>query len=297
MAATPSEFEEKEFEAPLYDQLQIGNRLLWSPGQVFEGYVGFDRALFLNDPDLWRFFGVNAVPRGVFLHRFDWEYIWRQRQRRRQMPNFRLNLFIQAKRCFYHRNRPRHLRSQMARSPCWRFDLNPNQHDAIGKVSAKLGDRAAVVYAAPAFHRLTTLYAHTARGSIVAHTTFPRAAALNGHGAWYYTGPGGSGFANPEAERIDGPELEQLLNGMVANQSSDREGSPSEQLATLSREIVRAVQTEVSDDNPRKVLFFEALRQSEAALGEYTNVPGVARPFLNVTAFSKVFNLDWYVVG
>lgn len=39
----PAEFEEKEYEGPLYNQLERGNRLLWPPGQVLEGYLGFDR--------------------------------------------------------------------------------------------------------------------------------------------------------------------------------------------------------------------------------------------------------------
>lgn len=92
MPARPSEFEEKEFEAPLYNQLECGTRLVWSPGQVFEQYVGFDRALFLYDPALWRFFGVVTAPRGVFLDRFHWPF-WRERPRR-GLPDFRLNLFI-----------------------------------------------------------------------------------------------------------------------------------------------------------------------------------------------------------
>ena len=57
MAAIPSEFEEKEYEAPLYNQLECGTRLVWSPGQVFEEYIGVDRAIFLRDPVLWRHFG------------------------------------------------------------------------------------------------------------------------------------------------------------------------------------------------------------------------------------------------
>jgi hypothetical protein len=36
MSAKPSEFEEREFEAPLYNQLESGTRLVWSPGQVFD---------------------------------------------------------------------------------------------------------------------------------------------------------------------------------------------------------------------------------------------------------------------
>ena len=34
MPVLPSEFEEKEYEAPLYNQLERTPGLVWSPGQV-----------------------------------------------------------------------------------------------------------------------------------------------------------------------------------------------------------------------------------------------------------------------
>ena len=33
-----AEFEEKEFEKPLYNQLEDGSREVWTPGQCFEYY-------------------------------------------------------------------------------------------------------------------------------------------------------------------------------------------------------------------------------------------------------------------
>lgn len=37
-----AEFEEKEFEKPLYNQLENGKGDVWTPGQCFEGYIVFD---------------------------------------------------------------------------------------------------------------------------------------------------------------------------------------------------------------------------------------------------------------
>lgn len=39
------EFEEKDFEAPLYNQLLFGSHNIATPGQVFEGKFGIDAAL------------------------------------------------------------------------------------------------------------------------------------------------------------------------------------------------------------------------------------------------------------
>jgi hypothetical protein len=41
----PADFEEKEYEAPLYQQLERGDPRIWAPGQVLEHYLGFDRGL------------------------------------------------------------------------------------------------------------------------------------------------------------------------------------------------------------------------------------------------------------
>jgi hypothetical protein len=45
---TKAEFEERAYEAPLYNQLERGQQDIWTPGQVLESRVGFDRGLFLT---------------------------------------------------------------------------------------------------------------------------------------------------------------------------------------------------------------------------------------------------------
>jgi hypothetical protein len=296
MPATPSEFEEKEFEASLYNQLESGTHNVWSPGQVFEEYIGIDRALYLRDSLFWRFLGISSPPRGVFLNRFDWEFIWRRRGHRRQMPNFRLNLFLQAKRCYYYKRRPRHLRTLLPLAPCWRFDIDLDQQDVLAKIANKLGNRAIVLYAAPAFYRLLELYAHASRGSILLNTTFPLAEKLQGHHAWYYTAPGGNGVANPEPVRVDGIGLEQLLES-TRTELADHGGNASEQLSILDGIIMKTVAENVPDNNPRKSLFSERIRLANATIKDLADVPNATGPFLRVMIFAASFNLDWYVAG
>src|SRR5260370_26916224 len=92
-----AEFEEKEYEAPLYRQLERGNPYLWTPGQVLEGYLGFDAALLLSDPYLWKLHGFRGPLRGFAPNRFLWAFLPLELARNR-LPRFRLNCFIQAKR-------------------------------------------------------------------------------------------------------------------------------------------------------------------------------------------------------
>ena len=52
-----AEFEEKEYEAPLYNQLEAGNQNVWSPGQVFESRIGIDHGVLVDNPRFWRHIG------------------------------------------------------------------------------------------------------------------------------------------------------------------------------------------------------------------------------------------------
>src|SRR5687767_6912204 len=92
-----AEFEEKEYESVLYNQLANGSRYLWQPGQVLEEYLGFDAALFLAEPYLWHLHGRRRPPRGFLVNRFAWPFLPIE-MRRNRLPRFRLNCFIQAKR-------------------------------------------------------------------------------------------------------------------------------------------------------------------------------------------------------
>jgi hypothetical protein len=291
MPASPSEFEEKEYEGPLYNQLEVGTNLLWSPGQVFEHHVGIDRAIFIKDPVIWKAFGYDRAPRGVFLDEYDWSYIWRRR-RRRPLPDFRLNFFVQAKRCYFHNPRPKRLAKKGIGSPCWRFDTDPNQQEALEKVAAQVKRRALLCYAAPAFHRLTQLYGHTSAGTVVEHSTFPPIARLKDHSAWYFDSPGGSGVANPEAEFVDGPDLQTQLEIFYEQAPLEEPSS----LNNLSRVITSGI-AELPDENPRKAIFFEHLRSLRTRLSELFIFGEEAQAFADVALFADEFNVRWYAVG
>ncbi len=56
-----AEFEEREYETPLYNQLTNGNGKVWAPGQVFERHIGIDYAMFLHDERLFHLHGLDGV--------------------------------------------------------------------------------------------------------------------------------------------------------------------------------------------------------------------------------------------
>lgn len=97
-----AEFEEKSFEKALYTQLENGTTFnVWSPGQCFEAYIGIDYAGNIFSNEFWSRFGGYA-PKGVILNDYNMGYIWRKMVKKRMLPNFQLNLFIQAKRPYVH---------------------------------------------------------------------------------------------------------------------------------------------------------------------------------------------------
>jgi hypothetical protein len=218
--------------------------------------------------------------------------IWRRRHR--PLPNFKLNLFIQAKRCFFHKAKPRHLKASALNSPCWRFDITPHQQEALEKVAAKISRRAVVCYAAPAFHRFSELYAHTAARTINQNSTFPTVEKLTGHSAWYYDRPGGSGVANADPENIEGPDIFGLLRNLEEYRAED-----DYSLTGLSSSIEAGLQ-EAPQDNPRRAAYFDRrdyLRSQLYRTGAAPREPSVITAFFDVAVFAEVFNLDWYVVG
>jgi|ERR1017187_343512 hypothetical protein len=297
MPAIPSDFGEKEFETHLYTQLGGSNPSVWSPTQVFEAYIGIDRAMFLYDARLWPLFGVTVPPVGVFLNRLDMPFLWRRRKRG-NVPNFRLNLFIQAKRSHYYRWRPERLAKELPRKvPCWRFDVVPRQQRALERVAQHLGDRALMVYAAPAFHRYSQLNSHAFHGSVLTNSTFPLIERLHGHRRWYFTGSGGDGVANPDPERIEGVGLTEMINGYVSRLSSESSGTATEHLGILVERIETGLKEAVSGNDDRMAAYFQRSRQIDAVAGSYEEFGPSERAFLRVAAFASVFNLEWYALG
>ena len=88
-----AEFEEKEYEQPLNNELlvQSGNAL-WSPGQVLERHFGFDCALLSTHPFFWSLLGYPSPLSGVMLNDFTWGRIWREIGYSRPLPSFNTNL-------------------------------------------------------------------------------------------------------------------------------------------------------------------------------------------------------------
>ena len=122
-----AEFEEREFETALYQQLRVAGNRVWSPGQVLENHVGFDYSALCVDSYFWAIHGLREPYDGFVLDEMFRRHIWRRRNIPRPLPNFALNLFLQAKRPQVRVRLTRALKGQPLRAPYWRIALDPNQ--------------------------------------------------------------------------------------------------------------------------------------------------------------------------
>lgn len=292
-----AEFEEREYETPLYNQLTYTN-LVWSPGQVLEGRVGFDHARWAHALQVFELHGFRQPPPGFLLDEMYWYGPWLNLDRYRPPPTFELNLFIQAKRPEYLVKGTQKVRNQGLGAPYWRFRVEAGQQVLLEQLATAAGARALVCYASPAFHRLTQLDHHTRNGSIVDESTFPEAGALRGHQSWNYNAPGGTGVANEAPEFVEGEGLHSRIHRLVGE--AERQGDTGaarslEMLAVAARAAARSVEEHRPE---RYALFGSKVRRIEEALDAMPSESGnQIKDYLVVQTFCWTFGLKWFSLG
>ena len=196
-----ADFEEKQYEQHLNNELLDGSNLLFPPGQVLEHTLGFDAAIFTRAPQFWRYFFHichGNVPRGLKLTKELWQDVIDSID---HLPPFKFNVFIQHK-------RPEYMRNKSARewhswnSPYYRYDTVPHQQDALCRLEERIGDKGVVVYACPAFHSSTEFWDKVKTRSVVRSSNFCQPTLLKGHQRFTFQKPGAEGVAHSDPEPI-----------------------------------------------------------------------------------------------
>lgn len=290
-----AEFEEKSYEGPLYNQLERGQRDLFTPGQVLESQIGFDQGLFLTQKALWETLGYDGPLRGAALAYYDWPFGWGPPNPRKVLPRFKLNLFLQAKRPFYYKRKPRALKTiDTLDAPLWAFRITEHQQHLLETLAKRTSNRAHVTYASPAFHTYSQLSTHTRCRTIVQNSTFPSVEALAGHDAWYYAKPGAEGAANPTPESIrEEPLLERVR--ILAGESEPHAPETFQWLDTLAGDVIGAA-SEIKTTDAVTAQFFDDL-QTLDRLTEIYDVRPSFRAYAQISLFTIRYDLDWLVVA
>jgi hypothetical protein len=293
----PAQFEEKEYESPLYLQLERGNPFLWTPGQALENYLGYDAALFLTAQYLWSLHGFQTPLAGVLPHWDFWPRLPRTPFYRDRLPSFRFNCFVQAKRCAIGQRLPKRLNALGSKRPFFRFSIEEEQQSVLALTARMLNGRALFVYAAPAFATSRELFTHQTAGTLVEQSTFPDVLRLETHTHWYYAIPGATGVLNAGEEFIELPMLAQRIEELVHQDIEAENSTPSEELAVLAGSIRRAIGVDAKvEPSARRAHLSDDWRRIEQ-YAERVELPRAASAFLEIYAFTRRFNLEWFVAG
>jgi len=289
-----AEFEEKDFEAPLYNQLLFGSHNLATPGQVFEGNFGIDAALQALHPLFWDLFGYPDIPPGVRLNDFRWRFVWRSLGRKRQLPNFSVNLLVQSKRPAVLQRARGALSHLGIRGPFWRFKIREHQQSILEGIARTLGNKALVIYASPAFDTFDELYQYTQNRSIVEKTNYVKVTRMIGHLQWNYNFPGTNGVALSEAEPIEDDQFDIMLEEL--SRRYDLQAESTRELTLLYKSTISLCE-EISNRNPvaryilaRHQMLLETFNQMDL------HIPTVI-PFSGLLLIFSVVNLAWFIVG
>ena len=290
-----AEFEEKTYEAPLYNQLAQGHHFIYTPGQVLENCIGFDAGLHVANKIIWHILG-NSVPLpGALLPLITWPLGWGPSNPKSSFPDFRLNLFLQAKRPLYYKRKPRSLQSlAVINTPLWAFKIVEHQQNLLNILALKTQGMAHVAYASAVFHTNTSLFAHIKNGTIVQNSTFPSATTLQGHGKWYYWSPGTAGAANPKPESIEGePFLDRIRT--LAREARRYESGDLSWLDVTARNVIEVARDSEGLLDAVGAHFFDDLHLLNRLADQY-KLQQSLRAYIQIALFSARFNLQWAVV-
>jgi hypothetical protein len=291
----PAEFEEKDFEGPLYSQLLSGSRNFATPGQVFEGRFGVDAVLEVLNPVFWTLFSYAVPPGGLVLNDYKWGFIWRGPGKKRTLPNFSVNALIQAKRPDVLEGRRSAFAGLGISARYWRFFVTAYQQQILDRVSRVLGNRALIVYASPAFDTFDELYSLTTSGQVVNTSSFIKVQKMSGHKSWNYNVPGTEGIAESEPEFVDDEDFYAEVSRVAKAQDSNAD--PREELKKL-HETILSICKEESHENPLARFFLKRYQTMHESISKTkTKDPELLVYFLGVILFCDSSNIMWFSMG
>jgi len=286
-----SDFEESEFRGPLFNQLEKGSHLLWEPGQVFEKTIGVDRASFCLHDYLWGLHGHSSNLGGSILQGRHFTYIWSTSKPIKLLPDFKLNLFIQAKRSTYSSQSNASLKPNI-NGQYWYFEITDHQQLALEQLEKELSGEALVIYAAPVFHRQQELYNHTSNQTIIDNSTFPKASMLKGHSKWYYDKPGIVGVANPDFEFVN---QDGLINQIrrIRNETGDFNSNSSIiNLQKISKAVNSVVESRSNDFQATRFAYYSNLIDDRLDEFNLQDTKGL-KDFMQIETFAYLWKLNW----
>jgi len=265
--------------------------LLWEPGQVFEKTIGIDRASFCLQDYLWRLHGHSSNLGGSILRGRPFHYIWSGSKPSKILPDFKLNLFIQAKRSTYSSQSNNNLKPNI-NGQYWFFEITPHQQLALEQLEDELSGDSLVIYAAPVFHKQQELYNHTSNQTMVDNSTFPKASMLKGHSKWYYDKAGIIGVANPDFEFFNEENLINQIEVKRKEAGDFKDDNSINNLQKLSKAINSVVENRSNDFQASRFAYYSDLIDNQINAFDLQDTKGL-KNFMQIETFTHLWKLNW----
>ena len=229
-------FEEKTYESYFNNELDSKSSIYFPPGQVLEGLLGFDASANSSNRKLWKSLGFPFwfYPQfsGVKLRDIAEELEMEFKHIIQSIPQIKTNLLFQYKRPEYITTANGKEWSHWGKE-YYRYSIYKEQHDLLSKIDSTFGDKALVLYAAPAISSLTDLVKFKGNNKIIENSNFKKASELNRHSKNTYVSSGTYSIACSEPERIDNINLISVLESYETNQELE-----NEYFFTKAREVI-----------------------------------------------------------
>ena len=281
---TRAMFEEKQFESAMNRELLCGGNSEYVPGLVFERIVGFDSALFANDPFFWRLWKHTFPPRGIPLDMaidfFEHEIT------RDQFPKFKINLFIQYKRPEFIKS---HRGCEMTYwdQPYFRYNITDHQQEILEKLEDSISNLGLVVYGSPAFYTFEDLFKHIQSTSLVRNTNFTKASTLKGHKRYTFISQGNYGIALSEKEQIKRVDILEEI------EKSEHEYKDNNKfLYATANKIEQSLYETKTETNIEKSKMYQHLISSIKE--RYSNkLENAFFSYVKIRTFSWLYGIEW----
>lgn len=300
--AKKAEFEEPEYEGPLYNQLSNGSLNLWTPGRRFERIFGIDAALISNNQYFWNLFAQSSPNVGTSLRNYEWHFLWHLIKRHfRPVPSFNVNVLIQSKRPEHRSGVNSKYSINGIKGAYWQFQITNHQQKILEKLEAKLSSDALVVYACPAFHKFDDLDRYIASGQIIENSTFVKASALTNHKKWVYDSAGTTGIACSEIKKHSDVSFEKMVSNL--RERVEQSKNKNINFKPLNK-IVNEICLE-EENNPLvkaykrrnknlREYFYSIRREVDYGLNnkEYENFID----FMSFAQFASTINTEWFTL-
>lgn len=296
-----TEFEEPEYEGPLYNQLLNGSLRIWTPGRRFERFFGIDAALYSKNNYFWSLFAQSPPVTGTILKNYNWHFIFRLISRHfRRFPSYNVNVLIQSKRPKHRSGINLAYRAHGIIGQYWQFEITKHQQKILEQLEQKLGANTLVVYACPAFHKFDDLDRFTASGQIIENSTFVKVSALTNHSKWVFNSAGTTGLACSEISKHSDIPFKEMLNKLREENQRKYEYYSFNYLTTIINEICTEnennpiVRAFVRRNKTFREFFYTVGQEFDDELNEKNFENFLS--FMSFSQFTATLNTEWFTV-